>query len=94
MCAISRFTVVYLNELGIKKKKDQELRMSLSAASWLIEKSVKEVQLLPPGEVKLLKGTETLSHRMAKYIVCYWSRKCLSELYEKTLIGTKRKCML
>ena len=51
-------------------KKGQAIRIFLSAASWVIKKSIKEVQLLPAEEVALLKGTVTLSHRMAKYIFC------------------------
>lgn len=84
--------MIYLNESGMKK--GQEIRMSLSAASQLIEKSIKEVQLLPAEEVELLKGTITLNHRLAKYILCYRRREYLSEWYEKALIGIKRQCML
>lgn len=76
------------------RKKGQEIRICISAALWLIKKSIKEVQLFPVEGVELLRGTVTLSHRMTKYIFCYRRRKYISEWYEMTLIGIKRQCML
>lgn len=67
---------VHLNESN--RKKGKEIRICISAARWLIEKSIKEIQLFLKEGVELLKGTVTLSHRITKYIFCYRRRKYIS----------------